>query len=71
MIEHIMERIAIHTGNDPVSVRIINMNDDDRKAMEPMIEDLKKSADYENRLKEVIKFNKVRLKCIYFYTKNI
>ena len=59
MIENIMEHIAKVTNNNPVEVRIRNMNEADKKFLVPMIEALKKSADYENRIKEVSIFNKV------------
>ncbi|XP_023247177.1 xanthine dehydrogenase-like [Copidosoma floridanum] len=58
MIEHIMDRIAKVTGKDPIEVRIANMDPNDKEALVPMIEDLKKSSDYENRMNEISKYNK-------------
>ncbi|XP_014217161.1 xanthine dehydrogenase-like [Copidosoma floridanum] len=57
LIEHIMERIARVTGKDPLEVRINNMNQTDKEALLPMIENLKKSSNYEQRLGDVKKFN--------------
>ena len=59
MIETIMERIAKATGKDPIDVRIANMNPDDKKALEPMIAELKKTSEYDKRLKDIKKFNNV------------
>ena len=59
MIENTMEHIAKVTNNDPVEVRIRNMNETDKKVLVPMIETLKKSSDYDNRIQEVSVFNEV------------
>lgn len=60
MIEQIMEKIARITGKDPLDIKMINMNDVDKASLKPMIEELKKSSDYEKRVKDVDKFNNVR-----------
>lgn len=60
MIEQVMERIARITGKDPLEVRMINMNDTDKQMLTPLIDELKKSSDYENRLIDIKKFNNVR-----------
>jgi len=57
MIENIMEHIARVTKKDPVQVRLANMNDVDKAALESMIKDLSKSADYEIRKQKVEMFN--------------
>jgi xanthine dehydrogenase molybdopterin-binding subunit B len=58
-IENIMERIARVTKIDPITVRLNNMNETDKSVMLEMMDVLKKSSDYERRLKDVEKFNKV------------
>ncbi|XP_014482532.1 PREDICTED: xanthine dehydrogenase/oxidase-like isoform X2 [Dinoponera quadriceps] len=57
MIENIMEHIARATKKDPLQVRLANLSDNDRKAIESMISDLSKSADYEMRKRAVETFN--------------
>ena len=57
--EHIMERIARVTKQDPTDVRLINMNDRDRKILTEMINELKRTSDYEKRRLDVEKFNNV------------
>ncbi|XP_008216630.2 xanthine dehydrogenase [Nasonia vitripennis] len=57
MVEQIMEKIARITGKDPLDIRMINMNDADKAILTPMIDELKKSSDYEKRVKDVDKFN--------------
>lgn len=57
MIENVMEHIARVTKKDPIQVRLSNMNDVDRTALEPMIKNLSKSADYEMRKRAVEMFN--------------
>ncbi|XP_036145981.1 xanthine dehydrogenase/oxidase [Monomorium pharaonis] len=57
MMENIMEHIAKITKKDPVQVRLANMNEVDKAALEPMIKDLSKSADYEMRKRAVDTFN--------------
>lgn len=57
MLENIMEHIAKVTKKDPLQVRLANMNDTDRAVLEPMINDLSKSADYETRKRAVETFN--------------
>lgn len=60
MIENIMEHIAAKLNKDPVEVKLINMNAEDKAVLEPLIEDLKKSGDYDSRKREVEMFNNVR-----------
>ncbi|KAL6263817.1 hypothetical protein P5V15_003900 [Pogonomyrmex californicus] len=57
MIEHIMEHIAKVTKKDLVQVRLSNMNDVNKTALQTMIEDLSKSTDYEKRKRAVQTFN--------------
>ncbi|XP_071634820.1 uncharacterized protein [Temnothorax longispinosus] len=57
MTENIMEHIAKVTKKDPLKVRLANMNDVDKAALESMIKDLSKSADYEMRKRAVETFN--------------
>lgn len=59
MSEHMIERIARVTGRDPVEVRLTNMNDDVRKILEPMINEIKKTSEYDKRMRDVNKFNSV------------
>lgn len=56
MIEYIMERIAYNLGKDPTEVRLINMKKGDNPIPE-MIEELKKDSNYDDRCKQVHKFN--------------
>ncbi|XP_014224706.2 xanthine dehydrogenase/oxidase-like isoform X1 [Trichogramma pretiosum] len=56
-IEHIMERIARVTKKDPLEVRMANMNEDDKASLIPMIEELKKTSNYDERLFNVNKYN--------------
>ncbi|KAL0109816.1 hypothetical protein PUN28_013467 [Cardiocondyla obscurior] len=57
MIENIMEHIASVMKKDPLQVRLANMNDTDKAALETMIKDLSESADYEMRKQKVNTFN--------------
>ncbi|XP_043496073.1 indole-3-acetaldehyde oxidase-like [Polistes fuscatus] len=57
LIENIMEHIAAELNKDPTEVKLINMNAEDKAVLEPMIEDLKKSADYDSRKRAVEMFN--------------
>ncbi|XP_071582254.1 uncharacterized protein [Temnothorax nylanderi] len=57
MTENIMKHIAKVTKRDPLKVRLANMNDVDKVALESMIKDLSKSADYEMRKRAVETFN--------------
>lgn len=68
MSEHVMERIARVTGRDPLEVRLNNMTDDVRNKLEPMINELKKSAEYDKRMRDVNKFNSVSI--ITFFKNN-
>lgn len=64
MIEHVMENISRVTNTDPVEVRILNMNDDDKKVLVPMIDELKKTSEYQKRLQDAEIFNKAHKKRI-------
>ncbi|XP_071653050.1 uncharacterized protein [Temnothorax longispinosus] len=57
MTENIMEHIAKVAKRNPLKVRLANMNDVDKAALESMIKDLSKSADYEMRKRAVETFN--------------
>ncbi|XP_011882440.1 PREDICTED: xanthine dehydrogenase-like [Vollenhovia emeryi] len=57
MVENLMEHIAKVTKKDPVQVRLANMNDMDKTALESMINDLSKSADFEMRKRKIEIFN--------------
>lgn len=57
MIEHIMEHIARVTKKDPLQVKLLNMESEEKSILEPMIKDLCKSADYEIRKQAVDTFN--------------
>lgn len=59
MVESIMEHIAKVVGKDAIEVRLANMNPGDREVLQPMIEELMKTADYEKRKKAVESFNEV------------
>lgn len=52
-----MEHIAKITKKDPVQVRLSNMKDVNKAALETMINDLSKSADYKMRKQAVKTFN--------------
>ncbi|XP_024942171.1 xanthine dehydrogenase 1 isoform X2 [Cephus cinctus] len=58
MAENMMEHIARAVGKDPVEVRLINMNEKDGTVLKPLIEDLKKSSDFDARKRAVDTFNK-------------
>lgn len=58
MIENLMEHIAKVTKRDPIQIRLSNMNEMDKTALETMVKDLSKSADYEMRKRAVETFNK-------------
>lgn len=57
IIENIMEHIAMELNKDPIEVRLINMSEDHKNALGPMIDDLKRSADYDTRKRAVDIFN--------------
>ncbi|XP_043603195.1 indole-3-acetaldehyde oxidase-like isoform X2 [Bombus pyrosoma] len=57
MIENIMEHIAETIGKDPLMVRYANMHEDHKGALQSMINDLCKNADYETRKRAVDTFN--------------
>lgn len=56
IIENVMEHISKVTGQDPISVRLENMND---KTLAELTKDVRKSSDYDIRLKGIKEFNKV------------
>ncbi|XP_073981118.1 uncharacterized protein isoform X2 [Rhodnius prolixus] len=58
-VEHIMEHIAFIVKKDPVEVRRLNCNPDDRSVFDEMLQTIKTSSDYVNRLAAVEQFNKV------------
>lgn len=70
-VEHIMERIARVTGKDSLDVKILNMNAVDKEALLPMIEELKKTSDYEKRKIDVENFNRVNYKNRYHCSINV
>ncbi|XP_073981126.1 uncharacterized protein isoform X3 [Rhodnius prolixus] len=57
-VEHIMEHIAFIVKKDPVEVRRLNCNPDDRSVFDEMLQTIKTSSDYVNRLAAVEQFNK-------------
>ncbi|XP_069693946.1 uncharacterized protein [Periplaneta americana] len=57
MIEHIMEHIAKVVKKEPMDVRLINIPAED-KAIHEMIQDLKKSSDFDARKQSIDEFNK-------------
>lgn len=57
MIENILEHIAVEVDKDPVEIKLINMSEDHKSALEPMINDLKRSSDYDSRKRAVDIFN--------------
>ncbi|KAI5646277.1 molybdopterin-binding domain of aldehyde dehydrogenase domain-containing protein [Phthorimaea operculella] len=57
-IEHIMEHIAFTVGKDATAVRLANMRTEDND-LPQLIEEYKKDCDYDNRIDEIEKFNKV------------
>jgi len=57
MIENIMEHIAHVTKKDAMQVKLSNMSSDHKSAIETMMQDLSKSADYEMRKRAVETFN--------------
>lgn len=58
MIEVIMEHIAQLTRQDPVSVRLNNLNEKHRSAITTMLQDVKQNSDFETRKSAVEVFNK-------------
>lgn len=58
-IENIMEHIAKVVDKDPVSVKLANINPEKNQPIPQMINDLKKSSDFEKRLQNIKSFNKV------------
>lgn len=57
MTENIMEHIATEIGLDPLEVRLNNINED-KNPLINLIDDFKKSTDYEKRSNEILEFNK-------------
>lgn len=56
MIEYMMERIAYNLGKDPLQVRMLNYAKGDNPIPE-LIDQLKKDANYDERIEEIKKFN--------------
>lgn len=59
IIENIMNHIARVTKKDPFEVRLANMVPEEKAMLQPMIEDLMKTSDYNMRKKAVEQFNRV------------
>lgn len=57
MIEHMMERIAYNLGKDPLQVRLLNMTKENNPIPD-MIDQMKNDSNYDDRVKNVEKFNK-------------
>ncbi|KYN35640.1 Xanthine dehydrogenase, partial [Trachymyrmex septentrionalis] len=57
MIENIMDYITKVTDQDPIEVRLANMNNVDRSVLETMIRDLSKQANYHENKKSINDFN--------------
>lgn len=55
-----MEHIARVVGKDPVEVRLLNLDSDKKIILQPMIEELSRTADYDARKRAVEVFNNVR-----------
>lgn len=55
MIEYVMEKIAYQLGKDPLQVRMQNYSKDN--PILEMIEQIKKDANYDERIKDIKKFN--------------
>lgn len=56
MIENVMERIAFTTNKDPINVRLLNV-DPENKTIPKLIKELKESSNYDKRQEEVKAFN--------------
>ena len=57
MIENIMTHIAKAVGKDPLEVRLLNMSDDHKRILQPMVEEFCKRVDYGMRKNAVEAFN--------------
>lgn len=60
MIEFIIEKIAFHTGQDPIDVRLKNMlaeQDGEKNLIPEMIDQIKQDSDFDSRKKEIDDFN--------------
>lgn len=60
MVENVMEHVAKAIGKDRVEVRLLNMLDEHKSMLQPMIEELCRNADYDTRKSAVEAFNNVR-----------
>lgn len=69
MVEHVMEKIARVTKKNPVEVRMINMNPADKEILLPMIDELKKTSDYDKRLRNVKEFNQVNIFLFFIFNR--
>lgn len=58
LTEYIMEHIAYVTKQDPVAVRLANLNAK-HSIVASLIDDVKSNSDYENRKKFIVTFNEV------------
>lgn len=61
MCETIMENIALTMGKPALEIRLANMDQDENKKLIELINEHRQHSDYDNRLKAVEEFNKVRL----------
>ncbi|XP_076397558.1 uncharacterized protein LOC100882814 isoform X3 [Megachile rotundata] len=57
MVENIMENIAKILRKDSLEIKLLNMNEDHKKMLQPMIDELSNNADYEMRKRAVETFN--------------
>lgn len=60
-LETVMEHIAKQLNKDPVQVKMINKRSATDLPFPAMVEDIKKSSDFDRRVKEIETFNKVRV----------
>ncbi|XP_023246390.1 xanthine dehydrogenase/oxidase-like [Copidosoma floridanum] len=58
MIETIMEHIAKVTKKNPLQVRLENMNVDNKSTLQPIIDEITRTSDLQNRHQIVDKYNK-------------
>ncbi|XP_078042324.1 uncharacterized protein LOC144472818 isoform X2 [Augochlora pura] len=57
MIENLMEHIARVVGKDSLEVRLANMSSHHKDELQPLLDDLRKTADYDMRKRAVETFN--------------
>ncbi|KAF6212617.1 hypothetical protein GE061_013143 [Apolygus lucorum] len=56
-IEHIMEHVAHASGITPIDVRLANLSSDYKDAVNEIVNTLKKSSEFDNRMKQIENFN--------------